>query len=259
VVQERASLIMRELVVGRNVLYLDVDIVLLADPFPHLTPGYDIWTSMDYDVNRTRDHQYWNEKGFGTVHCTGVMGLLSTPRVIQFILDWEQHMEEGPPLSGNQKAFNAILNSPHNQDLVVMDLPDWAFPPGCLYFAPTFGPRRSKVVAVHNNWLVGHDSKKDRFWRHGLWLAASNIVAGGEGGTGAKESVGKGPVDVVLPAAQVLHAVQDHEREAHGEVRRMLEELRGEIGSLRGQVAALEREVAAVRSRDPQTCRCPSE
>jgi hypothetical protein len=39
VVQERAELILRELVTGRNVLYLDIDIALLADPFPFLTPG----------------------------------------------------------------------------------------------------------------------------------------------------------------------------------------------------------------------------
>ena len=54
-VQQRPSLILEELLADRNVLYLDVDVVLLADPFPSLTHGYDIWTAMDHPH----------------VHCTG--------------------------------------------------------------------------------------------------------------------------------------------------------------------------------------------
>jgi len=48
----------------RNVLYMDVDVVLQADPFASLPAGFDIWTSMDHSF----------------VHCTGIMALRSTAR-----------------------------------------------------------------------------------------------------------------------------------------------------------------------------------
>ena len=48
IVEQRASLIKKELVADRNVLYLDVDVVLLSDPFVWLEPGFDIWASLDH-------------------------------------------------------------------------------------------------------------------------------------------------------------------------------------------------------------------
>jgi hypothetical protein len=48
IVEQRASLIRQELLAERNVLYLDVDVVLMSDPLAWLEPGYDIWASLDH-------------------------------------------------------------------------------------------------------------------------------------------------------------------------------------------------------------------
>ena len=92
VVQERVALIRQELLADRNVFYLDVDTVLLADPFPYLLPGYDIWTSMDHPG----------------VHCTGVLALLAVTRSLDILDDWEatiSQMRSGTsPIIGNQEV-----------------------------------------------------------------------------------------------------------------------------------------------------------
>jgi rhamnogalacturonan II specific xylosyltransferase len=186
VVQERPALIPRELAAGRNVLYLDVDIVLLADPWPHLKPGYDIWTSMDHEATRSQ--------ALGTEHCTGIMALVAVPRVMRLIADWETRMcdesNENPGrFNSNQKAFHQAIGFPQNSDLVVMMLPEPFLPPGSVYFTPEFMPNRSNVVAVHNNFIVAHDTKKLRFLTHGLWIsddampAASSSLKGIEAGS----------------------------------------------------------------------------
>ena len=92
VVQERISLIRQELLADRNVFYFDVDTVLLADPFPYLLPGYDIWTSMDHPA----------------VHCTGVLAMLAVARSLDVLDDWEATMSETrretSPVIGNQEV-----------------------------------------------------------------------------------------------------------------------------------------------------------
>ena len=83
-VQQRPSLILAELLNDRNVLYLDVDVVLLADPFPSLTHGYDIWTAMDHPH----------------VHCTGVH---STGAFVH-CHDWRS-----PCLASNHRGLPIVL------------------------------------------------------------------------------------------------------------------------------------------------------
>ena len=135
-VQQRPSLILQELAEGRNLLYLDVDIVLLEDPFVHLTAGYDIWTSMDHE-NVPR------EKALGTQHCTGVMAFRAVPHVMTFVDSWDSYMQERQArIWGNQQAFNDLVRSEQSQWLMIMQLPQWSFPPGSLYFDQTFATQR---------------------------------------------------------------------------------------------------------------------
>jgi len=176
IVRQRPSLIRRHLLADRNVLYMDVDVVLQADPFASLPAGYDIWTSMDHSF----------------VHCTGIMALRSTARVIDFLEDWDRQMlpphhshteAKGKAVEpredlgiGNQKAFNQLMQAQENDDLNIFKLPQALFPPGNMYFSadlPSFAFDRSKVVAVHNNFIIGHAVKKQRFIDHSLWLTTT--------------------------------------------------------------------------------------
>ena len=142
VVHERPSLIAKELMAGRNVLYLDVDLVLRTDPFAHLTDGYQMWTAMDHEgVSRGRAKS--------THHCTAVLAMLATPRVIQFVLDWEEHMTHGNYTFSDQTAFNEVIQSSENTDINVLELSELLFPPGSVYFSPEFELNRAQVVVVH--------------------------------------------------------------------------------------------------------------
>lgn len=178
-VRQRPSLIRSQLLNDTNVLYIDVDVVLRADPFTSLTAGYDIWTSMDHSF----------------VHCTGIMALRASNRVIEFLANWDAQMHtESPRVTyvhnisldfgkGNQAAFNQLLSAHDNVDLCVFKLPQVLFPPGSLYFgaqADSLLFNRSKVVAIHNNFIVGHAAKKQRFINHSLWLTATQTTTSPE-------------------------------------------------------------------------------
>jgi len=180
VVQRRPDLIREELMANRNVLYLDVDIVLLADPFTFLLPGYDLWTSMDHASL--------------SIHCTGIMAVRATSRMLDLLADWVRQMQPADGRAtaragtseiseiGNQKAFNQVMHARENGDIMVYQLSEAQFPPGNVFFSPEFAPQRHQVVAVHNNFVVGHAAKKTRFISLGLWLAtnteADDIGAG---------------------------------------------------------------------------------
>lgn len=66
-----------------------------------------------------------------------------------------------------------MLQASHNADLSVSKLPSLQFPSGAKYFSEDEETvNRSLVVAVHNNFIVGHGEKKQRFIKHGLWSQA---------------------------------------------------------------------------------------
>jgi hypothetical protein len=51
--------------------------------------------------------------------------------------------------------------------MVVRGLPRELFPSGKAFFSPSFA---GAPAVVHNNYIVGHDAKVDRFKQRGLWL-----------------------------------------------------------------------------------------
>jgi hypothetical protein len=126
VVSQRPSLIRNELLADRNVLYIDVDVVLLADPFASLPKGYDIWTSMDHSH----------------VHCTGILAMQASHHVIDLLDEWEKTIaqtKKSETVIGNQEAFNLAIRAHGGQlDLVVFKLSEQLFPPGSTFFAANF-------------------------------------------------------------------------------------------------------------------------
>jgi len=153
VVHERINIILDELERGNNVLYIDIDTVLLKDPFPHLLPGYDVGTIMDHSF----------------VHCTGFMAFMPTRRAFDLLSEWKQLLLEAGQQSVNQEIFNELIRADDNVDLGIYKLSMEKFPPGNVYFSPDLDGQ-DQVVLVHNNFIVGHDAKRRRFQDRGLWL-----------------------------------------------------------------------------------------
>eukprot|EP00584_Thalassiosira_punctigera_P021944 CAMPEP_0172548288 /NCGR_PEP_ID=MMETSP1067-20121228/17618_1 /TAXON_ID=265564 ORGANISM="Thalassiosira punctigera, Strain Tpunct2005C2" /NCGR_SAMPLE_ID=MMETSP1067 /ASSEMBLY_ACC=CAM_ASM_000444 /LENGTH=403 /DNA_ID=CAMNT_0013335489 /DNA_START=73 /DNA_END=1281 /DNA_ORIENTATION=+ len=162
---------------GLVVVYSDVDTVWLKDPFPQIHaelygtnlndtqhPNYDILAAVD-------DHDYY---GVDNVYCTGYLVIAQTPASFAFLSYWERELLSSPQL--NQPIFNTLLRSEELPYIRHGGLGEIEFPPGRLYFDEWVKEggelerlKKEKTLVVHNNYIIGHDAKIQRFQEHGLW------------------------------------------------------------------------------------------
>mmetsp|Transcript_8796 Transcript_8796/g.18420 ORF Transcript_8796/g.18420 Transcript_8796/m.18420 type:complete len:434 (+) Transcript_8796:149-1450(+) len=184
------------------IVYSDVDTVFLKNPIPYveaklfetvdepnkspqatertgltlassnrsqrLSPSYDIVSSVD-NINAS---------GFEFYYCTGFFAINPTPASVVFFSQWEKELQAYPRL--NQPVFNDAIRVPLIGDATIRHAPLKLhdFPSGRLFFEtwekeidPDFASlKKSNVVVVHNNYIIGHDAKKKRFLDRGLWL-----------------------------------------------------------------------------------------
>ena len=144
---ERPAHILRYLEMGYNVLYCDTDAIWLKDPFPHFIGNFDIWAQMDMDD-----------------YSTGFQAIQSNTRTLQFIQDWKLYMSGRSDIN-DQDGYNALNNSM----VRIHKLDNTLFPSGHLYFNIFSDDQRTESVIVHNNYILGHDAKIQRFKNFGLW------------------------------------------------------------------------------------------
>jgi rhamnogalacturonan II specific xylosyltransferase len=149
-VSSRALYIGKHLRRGEDILYTDVDTVWLADPIPHIQQDVDITAQLD-------DRNYY---------CTGFMAIRSTARALSFIERWNKELTRKAQL--NQPVFNRLLTS--SSGVQHASLPSDLFPSGRQYFDEFSIGARKEAVVVHNNFVIGHDNKRERFEIAGLWL-----------------------------------------------------------------------------------------
>jgi hypothetical protein len=143
-VSNRPTYILAFIKRGLNVIYTDVDTIWLKDPRSFLNGDYDMWASMD-----------------GPVHyCTGFMAFKPSLLSVDLLENWKASLVT-PDI--NQIKFNSLVKK---SEIKHKPLPRSVFPDGRLYFAR--GIRRN-VVIVHNNYIIGHDNKVQRFKSVGLW------------------------------------------------------------------------------------------
>jgi len=157
----RATHIWRHLQAGTNLIFSDIDTVWRLNPLPYFETEDDFDMMIQVDAKeRPREPRVkpW--------YCAGFMAIKSNERTIQMMTDWEAALKEKPQL--NQPTFNEILHS-KSSSVKHIGLPSENFPNGVVYFEHFNDPQRQKVVIVHNNFIVGHDEKKQRFVSHGLW------------------------------------------------------------------------------------------
>ncbi len=65
------------------------------------------------------------------------------------------------------------------RELRLQYFPKERFPPGNIFFEHPYEEGYPQldyedIVIVHNNWIVGHDSKRERFQQHHLWNVGDN-------------------------------------------------------------------------------------
>jgi len=167
-VSARAQYIQRHLQAGEDVLYADVDTVWLSDPTSHIGPE---------DLVAEIDNPSFN--GVSPYYCTGFMAIRNNARSRRLINLWDRALSKEPQL--NQPVFNRLLHA--MKDLRHSGFSRTLFPSGMQYFDktnPEGGPwappqeigttTKLNVVVVHNNFIQGHEEKKQRFIRAKLWI-----------------------------------------------------------------------------------------
>ncbi|GAQ83555.1 hypothetical protein KFL_001520250 [Klebsormidium nitens] len=166
---------------GVNVFYNDLDMVWLADPFPSMSGDYDVWVQDDWEdwngitggvtTQMKRDtvfpSRYWRNI------CSCLIYLRATKASINLMQFWADIMslkDWKPPIQ-DQPFFNKALNN--LTDTRVGILSQEEFPPGPLFFKnDTWREAHGQLSKlVHNNWVIGHDVKKQRFLERNLWFA----------------------------------------------------------------------------------------
>ncbi|KAL4233790.1 hypothetical protein ACF0H5_008468 [Mactra antiquata] len=135
---------------GKNIIYSDLDIVWINDPRPY----FDTLA----DINILRDSQ-------GNL-CTGFMAIISNNRTMKAMEEWHSRLDG--KLLRNQRMFNIVVKS-DDVSVNYKILNTTLFPSGRDYFGKHTQEQRSKAIIVHNNWIVGHDNKKERFREFDLW------------------------------------------------------------------------------------------
>lgn len=175
-VSTRATHILRHLKAGRNVLYCDVDIVWLTDPFPYFPKEAAFGNSSDENsVDMFMQVDSPSGRGYTPFYCSGFMAVRSNVRTIHFMTLWEEGLIESPQL--NQPIFNDLIHNrtlkPNEPELRHSPLSVDKFPSGKAYFKRFSATKRKAVAVVHNNFIIGRDSKKQRFIDYGLWAPLS--------------------------------------------------------------------------------------
>ncbi|XP_057813840.1 UDP-D-xylose:L-fucose alpha-1,3-D-xylosyltransferase MGP4 isoform X1 [Cryptomeria japonica] len=163
---------------GYQVMYNDVDMVWLADPFSFFKGDYDIYFTDDMTAVKPLNHSNSlpppGKKG-RTYICSCMIFLRPTSRAKLVMKKWIEELEMQPwsrtAKTNDQPAFNWALNKTADQVRLYL-LPQYAFPSGGLYFKNETWRKETegKHVIIHNNYIVGFDKKIKRFHDFGLWL-----------------------------------------------------------------------------------------
>lgn len=169
---------------GYNVMYNDVDMVWLKDPFPYLQGDHDVYFTDDMAAVKPLDHSHDlpppGKKG-RTYICSCMIFLRPTDGAKLVMKKWIEELRAEPwskaKKANDQPAFNWALNKTAGQvDLYL--LPQSAFPTGGLYFKNQtwVEETKGKHVIIHNNYITGFEKKINRFRDFGLWLVDDHNV-----------------------------------------------------------------------------------
>ncbi|TVU19208.1 hypothetical protein EJB05_35346, partial [Eragrostis curvula] len=205
---------------GYSVMYNDVDMVWLADPFPYLVGDHDVYFMDDMTPVKPLDHSHElpppGKKG-RTYICSCMIFLRPTEGAKLLLRKWIEEMKEQPwsklRKSNDQPAFNWALNKTAGQVDVYL-LPQSAFPTGGLYFKNKTWVKetKGKHVIIHNNYITGFEKKIKRFRDHGLWFVDEHSDESplGEEQDAQKTDKGKSSVKKSDEAHELIAFMRNH-------------------------------------------------
>lgn len=149
---------------GYTVLSSDVDTVWLQSPFPYLTGPYDLWIQSDPP---TAKHSEWHAL------CAGFMFIKPTDIARTFVDEWNFILTKIPDRLLDQDVLNSLIKRKYstNNTMNIKPLPFEQFVAGSLFWNQVWrqSHKLENMVVVHNNYIIGHDKKKQRFMAAKLW------------------------------------------------------------------------------------------
>lgn len=173
-----------------SVLYNDVDMVWLQDPYKHFIGDLDVWLQEDSVAFRRMEEGLKDGLAQPRIGdwkyqiCACFIMLRPTEAAKRLIVRWGAKVEEAARNRGgnDQQMLNAVIENRTGLDVKWAVLPVTSFPSGCLYFGDKRrcqGPHKdylqaveksnASAVVVHNNWIKWRNRKKDRFKEYDLW------------------------------------------------------------------------------------------
>ena len=177
---------------GVNVLWLDTDVVTLANPFPTIRSQLPlagssasalVLASVDGRVPAEDPRECgvaysadarWGRSASGWKLCGGLFYVQQGSAALAFLRDWERRLRAPASGAKNQPHYNEALRA-HQLTLPVRVLPCDLFPNGYRYASAAWRRAQTRSpLMVHGNWLKGSAAKLERFREWGMWLSDDN-------------------------------------------------------------------------------------
>lgn len=171
-VDKRVPYILELLQHGKDVFFMDTDIVWLADPFPYIHGKVDVAVIHDYPVNKEKK----------VIYCAGYAYFRNCPAAKFVVHHWQKMLvspkrKEGSEQQGKfNKALKKGLGQKGNKKLRLKVLPRNLFQAGFEFFnsSSPLEKRPVRPVMIHNNWIIGLAPKIERYKQFGLWFVESS-------------------------------------------------------------------------------------
>mmetsp|Transcript_4601 Transcript_4601/g.6639 ORF Transcript_4601/g.6639 Transcript_4601/m.6639 type:complete len:379 (-) Transcript_4601:42-1178(-) len=203
----RATILKSFLQLGYAIFYCDLDTVWNQNALSHMHQRLAVEkekeearSSLDFpsDTNTTREVEISRShqrdpleavfvRDSGSTYCTCQIYMHPTRNNLELITQWERKLSYKKH-EQDQRAFNYMMNNEgwnQNVSSVTLGIRSPEFPIGRIYFnqwakgkgnPPTIATLlNTKVVVVHNNFIVGHERKVWRFKEHGLWNPSGKL------------------------------------------------------------------------------------
>lgn len=127
-----------------NLMWVDTDIVFKENPIEELSGHEEILFQSDAP---------------GSTLCTGFMVFNETEECRKFVSECGADESDD-----DQLIANRIGLSKYNDHVAILS--EDLFPNGNVYYLQN---RKENAMIVHNNWMVGVDTKIEKFKEEGLW------------------------------------------------------------------------------------------
>jgi len=178
---QRTEFLLTVLQEGYNVLTFDVDAVWEKNPIRYLDQRGDMVVVQEHPYSRLT-----HAGEFGLEICGCFLYLVNTP-VTRSIMTETVRLFYNPKFSFNeQKVIGFLLQNREGtpwEGIKLRFLPKPEFPNGREYYGyplehvlPYNQETKEQVVVLHNNWVKGHSTKKQRWMKDGHWYLAGGTA-----------------------------------------------------------------------------------